>query len=106
MAWRDVFRKQTPPVLAAPGAAVQGPVAQGTSIEVINGGTATPLDRTAMAMLQEYNRALYLWRCVDMIGQMSASVVLEVAPLQTRPVNEAEAQVQRLLLRPNPQWDA
>jgi phage portal protein BeeE len=106
MAWLDLFRKQTQPVLAAPGAAVQGPVAQGTSIEVINGGTATPLDRTAMAMLQEYNRALYLWRCVDMIGQMSASVVLEVAPLQTRPVNEAEAQVQRLLLRPNPQWDA
>jgi len=107
MSFRDLFRKQTAPSAPVPAvvpAAAQ--TSQGGTVEVINGASAVPLDRTAMAMIREYTRALYLWRCVDMIGQMSASVVLEVQPNQTRRINPAEKQVKELLARPNPQWDA
>ena len=69
-------------------------------------GAMVALDRTSNAMLREYTRSIYLWRCVDLIAQMSASIMLEVKPLSDRPLNEAEKDIQGLLLRPNPQWNS
>jgi len=65
--------------------------------------TTASLDRMSSDMLREYVRSIYLWRSVDMIGQMSSSVALEVhngdAGLPPR-----EQAVADVLVRPNPQW--
>src|SRR5262245_52826899 len=92
--------KQAPPAGAngngaSPGAPVDSTIAG-----------SVPLDRTSNAMLKEYTRSIYLWRCVDMIAQMSSSIVLEVKPGTTRQLTEDEQTIQDLLARPNPQWNA
>lgn len=97
--WQDLIgRKQIAPLVYEPPP---------PTVEIAStGNTAVMLDRTASAMLKEYHRALYLWRCVDMIGQMSGSVVLDVIPSTDRPLTSEEKQIQQLMLRPNPQWSA
>ena len=67
-------------------------------------GSSVSMDRTSNAMLREYTRSIYLWRCVDMIAQMSSSIVLEVKPETDRDLNADEHAIQELLERPNPQW--
>jgi phage portal protein BeeE len=62
------------------------------------------LDRMSDQMLREYTRSIYLWRCVDMIGQMASSVPLSVEPESDRELTKEEQQVAALLQRPNPQW--
>src|SRR5262245_23938425 len=69
-------------------------------------GTAVSLDRTSDAMLREYTRSIYLWRCVDMIAQMSSSVVLDVKPNRDRELSPDEQAIADLLAKPNPQWTA
>src|SRR4051812_40031174 len=75
----------------------------------VNGGTATTihnpvsLDRMSSDMLREYVRSIYLWRSVDMIAQMSSSVVLEVHN-GDKVLTSREQQVAAVLARPNPQW--
>ena len=62
------------------------------------------LDRQSDQMLREYTRSIYLWRCVDMIGQMASSVELSVEPEVDRELTKPEQQVEELLEHPNPQW--
>src|SRR5262249_10031769 len=42
---------------------------------------------------------LYIWRCVDAIASLASSV-----PLKVEPADDA-TEIERLLARPNPQWD-
>jgi HK97 family phage portal protein len=90
---RLVF-KQAPEVVPVP-----------TGVESAIGGTVT-FERDNMIMLREYYRSIYMWRCVDMIAQMSSSIVLDVAPLSNRALSEEEKAVDRLIKKPNPQWTA
>jgi phage portal protein BeeE len=75
----------------------------------VNGGTASTvhnpvsLDRMSSDMLREYVRSIYLWRSVDMIAQMSSSVVLEVHNGDNA-LDDREKKVAEVLARPNPQW--
>jgi len=64
---------------------------------------AVSLDRMSSDMLREYVRSIYLWRSVDMIGQMSSSVVLEVHT-ETGKLDPRQQKVAEVLARPNPQW--
>src|SRR5262245_26508337 len=87
--------KQEPPGQPAPS-----PPAEATA------GSFVTFDRTNSEMLKQYYRSIYLWRCVDMIAQMSSSIVLDVRPNANRSLNDAEKAVDRLLKFPNPQWPA
>jgi HK97 family phage portal protein len=68
--------------------------------------TTVSLDRMSSQMLTEYVRSIYLWRCVDMIAQMSSSVALEVhnAGNEDGGLAPREQGVANVLSRPNPQW--
>src|SRR5262245_39542590 len=57
-------------------------------------------------LAREYIRSIYLWRCVDMIGAMAASVPLKVYKGdENSQLTRAELDVEQLLTRPNPQWN-
>ena len=90
-AWDWLFTKQPPPTESSvPSEAAFNP--------------AVRLDRVASDMMKEYVRSIYLWRCVDMIGQMASSVPLSVNPDANREQTAEEKQIDALILRPNPQW--
>lgn len=67
-------------------------------------GHSVPIDRLQADMLREYVRSIYLWRSVDMIGSMAASIPLIVVPDRQRMLSKDELDIQTLLTRPNPQW--
>jgi len=94
MAWWN-FTKQTPPT--PPGTTVEpaGAVAFGDSVN---------LNKLTHDIAREFQKSLYLWRCVDMIGSMSASVPLIVVKPEESQLTPAEMAVEGLLKRPNPQW--
>jgi|GEM_PF-1791532 len=55
-------------------------------------------------MVREYVRSIYLWRAVDMIGSMAASVPLIIQRGPETQLAAPEIDIPRLLARPNPQW--
>jgi phage portal protein BeeE len=91
MGW--LWSKQAPP----PAVVVNGSGVAAAS------NTQVSLDRMSNDMLREYVRSIYLWRSVDMIGQMSSSVALEVHT-ESGNLGAAEQKVAEVLQRPNPQW--
>src|SRR5262245_16779612 len=91
-----LFRKQAPPAAASP----PGPPVESAT------GAMIGFNRTNEIMLREYTRSIYLWRCVDMVAQMSSSIVLDVVPTSTRALTREELQVDTLVKKPNPQWTA
>ena len=98
MAWWPFQTKQQPPPPPPPRAL---PVGNGGVATSVN--TQVSLDRVSFEMLREYVRNIYLWRSVDMIAQMSSSVVLEVhAP--NGALGPREQGIAKVLQRPNPQW--
>jgi phage portal protein BeeE len=92
MGW--LWSKQAPP----PAVVTNGAgVASATNAQI-------SLDRMSSDMLREYVRSIYLWRSVDMIGQMSSSVALEVHAEEGAALGPVEQKVADVLTRPNPQW--
>jgi len=86
---------------AAPPAVVNGNANTVTSAV----HTQVSLDRASSEMLTQYVRSIYLWRCVDMIGQMSSSVALEVHNGdEDSGLDSRQQGVANVLARPNPQW--
>src|SRR5262245_12419408 len=83
-----------------------GPQAPPNPEALATAGNFVTFDRTNAEMLKQYYRSIYLWRCVDMIAQMSSSIVLDVRPQTNRPLNDQEKAIDRLLKYPNPQWPA
>lgn len=68
-------------------------------------GSSVEIDKLNADLTREYVRSIYLWRSIDMIGAMSASVPLIVAKEKDESqLTRAELDVQKLLQRPNPQW--
>jgi len=89
------FRKQQEPT-AASSRAAPAEVAIGDSVN---------LDKLTADLTREYVRSIYLWRAVDMIGAMAASVPLKVYKASdSTQLTRAEIEVEKLLVRPNPQW--
>lgn len=85
------FTKQQPPPPAVAAEAAFG----GVEIDKLNAD-----------LTREYVRSIYLWRAVDMIGQMSASVpLIVVKEKEESQLTRTEMTVQELLSRPNPQWN-
>jgi len=96
-----VFRKQTPTSpITSPSPPPSGPPVESA------GGPLIGFNRTNEVMLREYTRSIYLWRCVDMIAQMSSSIVLDVMAKENRPLTDDERQIDDLVKHPNPQWTA
>lgn len=62
------------------------------------------LERENHDIAREFVRSIYLWRSIDMIGQMSSSIPMVVQPEKDRALTAQEKQVQDLLRNPNPQW--
>src|SRR5215471_12182266 len=91
MSWWQFFTKQAP----APPPERPAEVAFGESVN---------LERLNVDLVREYGRSIYLWRCVDIIGSMAASVPLEVYKEDDTELTAAEEAVDELLERPNPQW--
>src|SRR5262245_26060550 len=88
------FRKQQTPTESRPSAPSE--VAIGDSVN---------LDKLSADLTREYVRSIYLWRAVDMIGAMAASVPLKVyKESDNSQLSRAELEVENLLVRPNPQW--
>src|SRR5262249_31853093 len=88
------FRKQQP---------VQVPA---RPAEVAFGSGSVNLDKFATDLSREFVRSIYLWRAVDMIASMAASVPLKVYKANDNSqLTRAEMDVENLLVRPNPQWN-
>jgi len=93
MAWW--FQKQQPP--PPPTATVTVEAAFGESVN---------LDRLNTNLAADYVRSIYLWRSVDMIASMAASVPLKVYRIsEESQLTAAETSIEALLKRPNPQWN-
>jgi len=67
-------------------------------------GQCANLDRLNADMVREYVRSIYLWRSIDMIGSMTASVPLIIQRGPNMQLAAPELAIPRLLSRPNPQW--
>src|SRR5262245_46682298 len=68
-------------------------------------GDSVNLDKLSADLTREYVRSIYLWRAVDAIAAMAASVPLKVyKESDSTQLTRPEIEVQRLLVRPNPQW--
>lgn len=67
-------------------------------------GECANLDRLNANLLVEYVKSIYLWRCVDVIGSMSASVPLIVKKDDETQLTAQQRNIETLLKRPNPQW--
>jgi phage portal protein BeeE len=64
-----------------------------------------PISKLNADLTIEYVRSIYLWRAIDMIGQMSASVPLKVMKEnEESQLRAPQLAVEKLLKRPNPQW--
>lgn len=74
-----------------------------TEVEVAV-GDKVDIHRLGADMAREYIRSIYLWRSVDMIGQMSSSVPLIVSKPDDAQLTASDKKVSELLRRPNPQW--
>src|SRR5215472_17193346 len=67
-------------------------------------GGCTDLDQMGVNIMVEFVRSIYLWRCIDMIGAMSASVPLIIVKDDESQLAGSQQNVLELLARPNPQW--
>lgn len=76
------------------------------AITAVEAATGEKVDimRLNADMAREYIRSIYLWRAVDMIGQMSSSVPLIVVKPDDAQLTLQDKAVMKLLLSPNPQW--
>lgn len=74
-----------------------------TEVEVAV-GDKVDIQRLNADMAREYVRSIYLWRSVDMIGQMSSSVPLIVSKPDEAQLTPSDKKVIELLQKPNPQW--
>jgi HK97 family phage portal protein len=70
----------------------------------VSHNTSVDLDRLNADLAKQFVRSIYLWRCVDMIASMSASVPLFVYKDEDSQLRASELGVAKLLTRPNPQW--
>ena len=67
-------------------------------------GSSSSLNRTNAEIAREYARNEYMWRCVDLIATTAASIPLYIDTGPERRLTPAEAQIDRLMSVPNPQW--
>ena len=67
-------------------------------------GECANLDRLNANLVTEFVRSIYLWRCIDIIASMSASVPLIVKKDDQSQLTGAQRNIEVLLQRPNPQW--
>lgn len=88
----NLFTKADPPVPT-----------EGATSEVAHGGNVN-LDKLNADLTHEYVRSIYLWRCVDMIASMTASVPLKIYKKDESQLTRPQLAVEQLLRRPNPQW--
>lgn len=91
MAW-SLFRKTAQ---APPPSAVTSEIAVGEVVDI---------NRYSDQIAREYVRSIYLWRSVDMIGQMASSVPLIITKSSNSQLTPQDRKVQELLVKPNPQW--
>jgi phage portal protein BeeE len=89
------FTSRAPPAPAAKGGEVVSELAAGSNVDIM---------RLNADMAREYYRSIYLWRSVDMIGQMASSVPLLVEKPEEAQLTPSDKKVMELLKRPNPQW--
>lgn len=78
------------------------PGPSGVAAEIATSECAN-LDRLNANLLYEYVRSIYLWRCVDLIASMAASVPFLVRNDESQ-LTADQRGVEALLKRPNPQW--
>lgn len=69
------------------------------------GNDVLSIVRSNEEMVREYVRSIYLWRCIDMISSMAASVPLKVGKDNDESqLTREQSDIAKLLVRPNPQW--
>ena len=101
MSWLPSFLRAAPPAAAPPAAA---PPSSPVTSEAVH-GASLDLDHFSRDIAREFSRNLYIWRCVDAIAGLASSVPLKVVKTDDESqLTAAELDVERLLVRPNPQW--